>query len=184
MPHYAKFMKDILSKKKNFVEEGVVSLSVTCSAIIQNLPLKIQDLGGFTIPCTIGNYEFGRALCDLGASINLMPLSMVKRLSLGEFTPTTMTLHMVDITMAQLEGILEDALIKVGNFIFPVDFVVIDIEEDKQVPLLLGRLFLFFFFWIIKNLFPKGQSLINNQEEYKRPRPPEKTKTGQHLPSK
>ena len=71
-----------------------------------------------------------------------MPLSVVKRLSLGELTPTTMTLHMVDITMAQLEGILEDVLTKVGKFIFPLDFVVINIEEDKQVPLLLGRLFL------------------------------------------
>ena len=93
----------------------------------------MQDIGNFTIPCTIGNYEFGRALCDSGANINLMPLSMVKRLSLGELSPTTMTLQMVDRTMAQLEGILEDVLIKVGKFIFPMDFVVMDIEEDKQV---------------------------------------------------
>ena len=83
----------------------------------------------------------GKALCDFGASINLMPLSVVKRLSLGEFTPTTMTLQMAEITLAQPEGILEDVLIKVGKFIFLVDFVVIDIEEDKQVPLQLGRLF-------------------------------------------
>ena len=67
---------------------------------------------------------------------------MVKRLSLGEFTLTTMTLQMVDRTMAQPEGILENALIKVGNFIFPVDFIVMNIEEDKQVPLVLGRPFL------------------------------------------
>ena len=84
----------------------------------------------------------GKALCDSGASINLMPLSVVKRLSLGEVTPKAMTLQMVDITLAQPGGILEDVLIKVGKFIFPVDFVVIDIEEDKQVPLLLGRPFL------------------------------------------
>ena len=71
-----------------------------------------------------------------------MPLSVVKRLSLGELTPTTMTLQMADITVAQPKGILEDVLIKVGKFNFPVDFVVIDIEEDKQVPLLLGRPFL------------------------------------------
>ena len=81
-------------------------------------------------------------LCDSSASINLMPLSMVKRLSLGELTPTTMTLQMVDRSMAQPEEILEDVLIKVGKFIFLVDFVVIDIEEDKQVPLLLSRPFL------------------------------------------
>ena len=71
-----------------------------------------------------------------------MPLSVVRRLILGELTPTTMTLKMADITLAQPEGILEDVLINVGKFIFPVDFVVIDIKEDKQVPLLLGRPFL------------------------------------------
>ena len=104
--------------------------------------MKLQDPGSFTIPCTIGNSEIGKTLCDYGASINLMPLSIVKRLSLGELTPTVMTLQMVDITLAQPEGILEDVLIKVGKFIFLVDFMVIDIEKDKQVPLLLGRPFL------------------------------------------
>ena len=84
MPHYAKFMKDIMSKKRKLNEEGVVSLSTTCSAVIQkNFPRMMQDPCNFTIPCTIGNFEFGRALCDSGASINLMPLSVVKRLSLG-----------------------------------------------------------------------------------------------------
>ena len=71
-----------------------------------------------------------------------MPLSVVKRLSLGELTLTTMTLQMTDRSLAHLEGILEDVLIKVGKFIFLVDFVVIDIEEDKKVPLLLGRPFM------------------------------------------
>ena len=102
----------------------------------------MQDRGSFTIPCTIGNYEFGKTLCDSGVSINLMPLSVVKRLSLGELTPITMSLQMADKSMAQPEGILEDVLVKVGKFIFPIDFVVIDIEEDKQIPLLLGRPFL------------------------------------------
>ena len=99
--------------------------------------MKMQDLGSFTNPCTIGNSKMGRVLCDSGASINLMPLSIVKRLSLGELTPTDMTLQMVDITLAQPKGILENVLIKVGKFIFIVDFVVIDIKEDKQVPLFL-----------------------------------------------
>ena len=71
-----------------------------------------------------------------------MPLFVVKRLSLGELTPTTMTFKMLDRTMAQSEGILEDVLIKAGKFIFPVDFVVMDMEEDKQIPLLPGRPFL------------------------------------------
>ena len=143
MLNYDKFLKDILSKKRRISKEGVVSLIATCSAVIQrSLPVKIQDLSSFTIPCTIGNLKFKMDLCDSGASINLMPLSVVKRLSLGELTPTTMTLQMADRTMAQPEGVLEDVIIKVGKFIFLVDFVVIDMEEDTQVPLLLGRPFL------------------------------------------
>ena len=71
-----------------------------------------------------------------------MPLSVVKRLSLGELTLTNMTRQMANRSLAQLKGVLEDVLIKVGKFIFPLDFVVIDIEEDKQIPLLLGRPFL------------------------------------------
>ena len=71
-----------------------------------------------------------------------MPLSVVRRLSLGELTPTTVSLQMEDRSMTQLEGILEDVLVKVGKFIFLVDFMVIDIEEDKKIPLFLGRPFL------------------------------------------
>ena len=143
MPNYAKFLKDILSEKRKFAKKGLVNLTATCSAVIQrSLPMKMQDPSSFTIPYTIGTFKFKRALCDSGASINLMPLSMVKRLSFGELTPTSITLQIADKTMAQLEGVLEDELIKVGKFIFPVDFVVMDMEEDTQVPLLLGRPFL------------------------------------------
>ena len=117
MPHYAKFMKNILSRKRKIAEEGVVTLTTTCNAVIQrSLPMKMKDPSIFSIPYTIGNFEMGKALCDSRASINLMPLYVVKRLSSGELTPT---------------AILEDVLIRVGKFIFSVDFVVIDIEEDK-----------------------------------------------------
>ena len=127
MPNNAKFLKDILSKKRKFAKEGVANLIATCSAVIQkSLPVKMQDPGSFTIPCTIGNVEFKKALCDSGVSINLMPLSVVKRLSLGNLTPTNMTLQMGDKTMTQPEGVLEDVFIKVGKFIFPMDFVVMD----------------------------------------------------------
>ena len=143
MPNYAKFLKDILRTKKKIADEGVVSLTVTCSAVIQkSLPAKMKDPGRFTIPCTIGKYEFKKDLCDLGASINLMPLSVVQRLSVGELTLTSITLQMVDRSMAHLEGVLEDVLVKIGKFIFPVDFIVMKMEEDTQVPLLLGRPFL------------------------------------------
>ena len=143
MPLYAKIFKEILSKKRKIAEEGIVNLIATCSAIIQKkLPTKMKDPFSFTIPCSIGKYEFKKALCDSGASINLMPLLVVQRLNLGEFTPTTITLQMADRSMAQQEGILEDVLVKVGKFVFPVDFVIMQMEEDTQVPLLLGRPFL------------------------------------------
>ena len=143
MPHYAKLKEDILRRKRKIDKEGVVSLLRTCSAVIQRSLLeKMQDPGSFTIPCTIGNSEMGKALCDSRASINLMPLSIVKILSLGELTPIAITLKMATKTLAQLGGILQDVLIKVGKFIFPMNFVVIDIKGDKQVSLFLGRPFL------------------------------------------
>ena len=143
MPLYAKFLKDILSKKRKIAEEGIVNLTATCSAVIKRgLPEKMKDLGSFTIPCTIGELDFPKALCDSGASINLMPYSVAKKLSLGEITPTTLTLQMADRTLAKPEGIIEDVLVNVGKFIFLADFIILDMEEDSQVPLLLGRPFL------------------------------------------
>ena len=143
MPLYAKFLKEILSKKRRIAEEGVVNLTATCSSVIKkNLPENMKDPGSFTIPCIIEEFEFQKALCDSGANINLMPLSVAKKLSLGELTPTTVTLQMAVITMAKPEGVIEDVLVKVGKFIFPVDFIILDMEEDSQVPLLLGRPFL------------------------------------------
>ena len=108
-----------------------MSLTTTCSAITQkSLPAKMKDPDSFTIPCTIGKYEFKKALCDTGANINLMPLSVVQRLSLGELTPIAITLQMTDRSMTQPKGVLEDVLVKVGKFIFLVNFVVMKMEED------------------------------------------------------
>ena len=88
MPSYVKFMKDILSQKRRLADFETVNLTEECSAILQRkLPQKLKDPGSFTILCTIGNAIFERALCDLGASINLMPLSIFKRLGLGEAPP-------------------------------------------------------------------------------------------------
>ena len=143
MPLYAKILKDILSKKGKIAEDGIVNLTPTCSAVIKRgLPEKMKDLGSFAIPCTIGEFEFQKALCDSGASINLMPYSIAKKLSLGEITPTTVTLQMADRTLAKPEGIIDDVLVKVGKFVFPADFIILDMEEDSKIPLLLGRPFL------------------------------------------
>ncbi|XP_062113298.1 uncharacterized protein LOC133824434 [Humulus lupulus] len=143
MASYVKFMKDILSKKRKMEDYETVALTKKCSAILQRkLPQKLMDPGSFTISCTIGNFECKHALCDMGASNNLMPLSVFKRLGLGEAKPTTGTLQLADRSLAHLRGIIEDVLVKVDKFIFPVGFIVLDMEEDTNVPIILGRPFL------------------------------------------
>ncbi|XP_062085777.1 uncharacterized protein LOC133791885 [Humulus lupulus] len=143
MPSYVKFMKDILSKKRKMGEYETVALTKECSAIQQRkLPQKLRDHGSFTIPCTIGNIESMNALCDLGATINLMPLSVFRRLKLGEARLTMVTLQLADRSLAHPRGIIEDVLVKVDKFIFPSYFIVLDMEEDTNVPLILGRSFL------------------------------------------
>ena len=93
MPGYVKFMKDIFANKRKLGDYEKVALSKQLSVILQKkLPSKLKDPGNFTIPCAIGNAVFEKALCNLGANINLMPLSIFKKLNLGEARPTTVTL--------------------------------------------------------------------------------------------
>ncbi|XP_062106047.1 uncharacterized protein LOC133817516 [Humulus lupulus] len=111
MPSYVKFMKEILSNKRKMGDYETVALTEECSAILQRkLPQKLRDPGSFTIPCTIGEFECKHALCDLGASINLMPLSVFRRLGLGEARPTTVTLQLADRSVKHPRGIIEDVL--------------------------------------------------------------------------
>ncbi|KAI3451369.1 hypothetical protein Pfo_008034 [Paulownia fortunei] len=143
MPNYAKFMKDVMSRKRRLVEFETVNRTKECSAILQKkLPQKLKDPGSFTIPCTIGGSFFDKALCDLGASINLMPLSVFRKLGIGEVKPSTITLQLVDRSLTYLREVVEDVFIKVDKFIFPADFVVLDMEEDQEILLILGRPFL------------------------------------------
>ena len=143
MPSYSKFLKDIISNKRKLEECETVALTEESSAIIQNkLPPKLKDPGSFNIPCLIGNMTFERALCDLGASVSLMPLSICKKLDIGELKPTRISLQLADRSVKYAVGILEDVPIKVGNFFIPVDFVVLEMEEDTSIPILLGRPFL------------------------------------------
>ena len=143
MPSYVKFMKDILFRKKRLSEFETVNLIEECSAILQKKLLhKLKDSGSFTIPYKIGNSIFERALYDLGASINLMPLSIFRRLGLGEARPTMVTLQLVDRLLKHPRGVIEDVIVKVDKFIFPSDFIVLDMEENKEIPIILGRPFL------------------------------------------
>ncbi|KAL0354747.1 UNVERIFIED_CONTAM: Retrovirus-related Pol polyprotein from transposon.6 [Sesamum radiatum] len=143
MPSYAKFLKEVISNKRKWENGETVKLNEECSAILQNkLPPKLKDPGSFSIPCTIGDMNFEKALCDLGASINLMPYSIFAKLGMHELTPTIVTLQLADRSIKYPRGIIEDVLVKVGKFVIPVDFVVLDMEEDANTPLILGRPFL------------------------------------------
>ena len=143
MLSYAKFMKDILSNRHRIDDCSTITLSEECSAIIQRkLPPKMKDPGSFTVPCAIGDLYFEKALCDLGASINLMPFSIFQKLGIGEVKSTRVTLQMADRSIKYPRGIIEDVLVKVDKFIFPADFVVLDMEEVTNIPIILGRPFL------------------------------------------
>ncbi|XP_038885989.1 uncharacterized protein LOC120076294 [Benincasa hispida] len=143
IPKYVKKFKDILTKKRRVSETKVIALTQECNALVSNgLSKKQKDPGSFTVPCSIGGLDVGHALCDLGASINLMPLSIFKKLGIGETQPTSVTLQLANRTIKYPEGRIEDVLVKVDNFIFPADFIILDYEVDREVPIILGRPFL------------------------------------------
>ncbi|XP_070040657.1 uncharacterized protein [Nicotiana tomentosiformis] len=140
MPRYAKMMKDLMSRKFDFQDLSNVTLTQTCSAVVTRpMAQKVSDPGSFTIPCTIGSYAFAKALCDLGARINLMPLAIYTKLGIGRARPTSMLLHMVDRTVKIPTSILDDVLVQVGKFVFPTDFVILDCQVDEEIPIILGR---------------------------------------------
>ncbi|GJS12384.1 reverse transcriptase domain-containing protein [Tanacetum coccineum] len=143
MPRFAPTIKSLLMNKEKLLELAKIPLNENCSAmLLKKLPEKLGDPGKFLIPCNFPGMDVCHALADLGASINLMPLSIWKNLSLPELTPTRMTLELADRSITRPKGVAEDIFVKVGNFHFPTDFVVVDFEADPRVPLILGRSFL------------------------------------------
>ncbi|XP_009621225.1 uncharacterized protein [Nicotiana tomentosiformis] len=139
MPKYARYLRDIVENKRRHTEFEIVALTEECSARVQSkLPSKLKDPGSFTIPFSLGKQEVGRALCDLGASINLIPSSLFKQLGLGVLRPTTITLQLADRSLVMPEGIIEDVLVRVEKFILPADFIVLDYEADEEVPIFWG----------------------------------------------
>ncbi|GKA31725.1 reverse transcriptase domain-containing protein [Tanacetum coccineum] len=143
MPKFASMIKSLLMNKDKLFELSKVPLNENCSAmLLKRLPEKLGDPGKFLIPCDFSGMDVCYALADLGASINLMPLSIWKKLSLPELTPTRMTLELADRSITRPKGVAEDVFVKVGKFYFPTDFVVVDFEAGPRVPLILGRSFL------------------------------------------
>ena len=147
VPAYAKFLKDLCTIKKGLGIEKKAFLTEQVSAIIQSKnPVKYKDPGSPTISVNIGGTCIDKSLLDLGASVNLLPYYVYKQLGLGELKPTNITLSLADRSVKIPKGIVEDVLVKVDKFYYPVDFVVLDTEpianEPNHVPIILGRPFL------------------------------------------
>nr|GFA69786.1 reverse transcriptase domain-containing protein [Tanacetum cinerariifolium] len=143
MPKFTSTIKSLLTNKDKLFELAKVSLNENCLAVLlKKLPEKLGDLSKFLIPCDFPEMDVCHALADLDESINLMPLSIWKKLSLPELTPTRMTLELADRSITRPKGVAEDVFVKVGKFHFPTDFVVVDFEADPRVPLILRRSFL------------------------------------------
>nr|GEU28710.1 reverse transcriptase domain-containing protein [Tanacetum cinerariifolium] len=144
MPNYGKFLKELISNKHKIEQISVAFLSDESPAIIQNkVPPKLRDLGSFLIPCNFNKTFFCNALANLDASINLMSYSLYAKLSLETLKPTKMSARLTDRSFQYPVGIVENMLVEVGKFIFPADFVILEMKEDSKVPLILGRPFLY-----------------------------------------
>ncbi|CAM8945312.1 unnamed protein product [Rhodiola kirilowii] len=142
-PTYAKFLKDIVSNRRVIEESSMVALNVECSAIVQSrMPRKMQDHGSFSIPISLGKIEIDRALCDLGASISLIPYSLFEKIDVGELHLTTISLKLADRSSRIPRGVLRDVPIKVGKFFIVVDFYVLEMDDEQETPVILGRPFL------------------------------------------
>ncbi|KAL7597527.1 hypothetical protein Lser_V15G21750 [Lactuca serriola] len=143
MLKYVKFLKELLTNRRKMEEVKKVVLNENYSAAMLNkLPKKKGDPGSLTLPCQFGNLAAIHALADSGASVNLLPYSFFKKLDLLEPRPIRMAIHLANKTVTFPRGICEDLLVKVDKFVFPADFIILDMEADPQVPIILGRPFL------------------------------------------
>ncbi|CAH9131381.1 unnamed protein product [Cuscuta epithymum] len=147
MPAYAKFLKELSTRKRRYEPNEKVFVSKAVSDVLQkDLPPKLEDPGSFIININLGNSKSEKAMLDLGASINLMPYSVYLKLGLNELKSTTMSLQLADRSIRYPRGIVEDVLVQVDKLIIPADFVVLDMDDQckyvKDMPILLGRPFM------------------------------------------
>nr|GEW52741.1 hypothetical protein [Tanacetum cinerariifolium] len=143
MPKFAPMFKKLLNNKNKLIESTKMPLNKNCSAVVlKKLPEKLGDRERFLIPCDFSEFDNCLALADLGASINLMSLSIWKKLKLPTLNDTKMVLELADRTILKPTGVAENVFVKVGKFDFPTDFVVLVFIDDPRIPLILGRPFL------------------------------------------
>nr|GEZ16217.1 reverse transcriptase domain-containing protein [Tanacetum cinerariifolium]GEZ17113.1 reverse transcriptase domain-containing protein [Tanacetum cinerariifolium] len=169
MPKFASTLKALIGNKEKLTKMARTMMNEHCSVVILNkFPRKLGDPRKFLIPCEFSGMDECLALADLGASINLMQLSIWEGLSLPELTPTCMTLELTDRSVSKPIGIAKDVSFKVGLFHFPADFVVVDFEPDPRVPLILGRCMLAIFHDMVEKtmeVFMDDFSIFGNSFE-------------------
>ncbi|GKG09538.1 reverse transcriptase domain-containing protein, partial [Tanacetum coccineum] len=137
MPNYGTFLNELVSNKHKLEQISSAFLRDESSTMIRNkVPPKLGDLRSFLISCSFSKAFSCNALADLGASINLMPYSLYVKLFLETLKPTKMSVRLADRSFQHPIGIAENMLVKVGKFTYPVDFVILEMEEDIKVPLL------------------------------------------------
>nr|GEZ17086.1 reverse transcriptase domain-containing protein [Tanacetum cinerariifolium] len=164
MPKFTPMFKKLLNNKDKLIELTKTPLNENCSAVVlKKLPEKLGDPGRFLIPCDFTGLDNCLALADLGASINLMPLSIWKKLRLPTLNDTKIVLELAYRTISKPTGVAENVFVKVGNFYFPADFVILDFVADPRVPLILGRPFLSTAHAII-NVFEREIIIRHNQQ--------------------
>ncbi|XP_057734312.1 uncharacterized protein LOC130949674 [Arachis stenosperma] len=143
MPSYIKYIKELLAKKISLKGGQTIKMNRKCSALIQTEPpTEKKDPGSFHIPYAIGETMIDKGLYDLGANINLMPLPFMKKLQINELTPTDVIIKLANKTQKKAIGVVENVLVKVGNYFLPTDFVILEMEENHIHPIILGRPFL------------------------------------------
>ncbi|XP_016574067.2 uncharacterized protein LOC107871668 [Capsicum annuum] len=161
---YAKFMKDLVTKKR-VMDFEIIEVTHSCSSIMSStIVVKKEDPSAFTISCIIEVYKFEKPLCDLGESINLIPFATFQKLVLGASKPTTIRLLMVDCLIKKPVGVLYDILMKVDRSIFPTDFVILDSEIDHKVLIIPGRLVLATKRALVDVEYGKMKFWVNNEE--------------------
>ncbi|XP_050889030.1 uncharacterized protein LOC127094211 [Lathyrus oleraceus] len=143
MPMYKKFMKEIIAEKRP-IGDGSIALNEKCSAISpgRRIPNKKKDPGAVTIPCTIKDKTFKKVLINFGASVSLMPLSIYQRLGIGSVSDTRINMKFAYESIKNASGIAKYILVTIERFSFPIDFLIIDIPEDEETPIILGRPFM------------------------------------------
>ncbi|XP_014490158.1 uncharacterized protein LOC106752888 [Vigna radiata var. radiata] len=142
IPVYARCIKQHLGEKIDFEEKATKEQEGCSDSLKKEHPPKVKDPRSFTTPCAFGSVTIGKALLDLGSSINLMPLPMVKKIGGLTLRPTKISLIMVDVSPKKPYGVVEDVVIRIERLEFLVDFVVIEMKEDDKIPVIFGRSFM------------------------------------------